>query len=57
MAGYETVSDGYDRLRFRHKFRCPFAQRKGENPCPMKGECSKSPYGRVFHIKSQQDIK
>lgn len=54
MAGYETVSDGYDRLRFRHKFRCPFAQRKGENPCPMKGECSKSPYGRVFHIKSQQ---
>ncbi len=30
---------------------------KGINMCPMKTQCSKSPYGRVFHIKSQQNIK
>lgn len=57
QAGYETVSDGYDRNRCRHKFRCPFAVRKGENTCSMKDQCSKSPYGRVFHIKSEKDIK
>lgn len=57
QAGYDAIPDGYDRKRFRHKFRCPFAQRKGENPCPMKNQCSQSPYGRVFHIKSEDDIK
>ena len=57
MGGYETVRDGFDRKRYRHKFRCPFAQRIGENPCPCKDKCSNSPYGRVFHIKSDTDIK
>lgn len=57
QAGFETISDGYDRKRCRHKFRCPFAQRKGDNPCSRKDQCSKSPYGRVFYIKSEDDIR
>ena len=57
MGGYETIRDGFDKKRYRHKFRCPFAQRIGENPCPCKDKCSNSPYGRVFHIKSDKDIK
>lgn len=56
MAGYECVSDGYEKTRFRHKFRCPFAQRK-ENTCPMKDQCTKSKYVRVFQIKTEQDIR
>lgn len=57
MGGFETTYHGYDKSRFRHKYRCPFAPRKGENPCPCKDKCSKSPYGRVFYIKSNEDIK
>ena len=53
---YEPT-DGYDRKRCLHKFRCPFAQRKGDNPCSRKDQCSKSPYGRVFYIKSEDDIR
>ncbi len=56
MAGHECFSDGYEKSRFRHKFRCPFAQRK-ENTCPMKDQCTKSKYGRVFHIKTEDDLR
>lgn len=56
QAGYEALPNGYDRSRYRHKFRCPFARRK-VNPCPMKDNCSHSPYGRVFYIKTKDDIK
>lgn len=56
MAGHECIRDGYDKKRFRHKFRCPFAQRK-ENTCPMKEQCTKSKYGRVFHVKSKDDLR
>lgn len=57
MAGFETVKDGFDKKRFRHKFRCPFATKQGDNTCPCKDKCSSSPYGRVFYIKSDKDIR
>lgn len=57
MGGLETIKDGFDRKRYRHKFRCPYAQRIGDNPCPCKDKCSQSPYGRVFYIKSNKDIR
>lgn len=57
MAGYETIRDGFDKKRYRHKFRCPFATKQGDNTCPCKDQCSSSPYGRVFYIKSDKDIK
>lgn len=56
MAGLECVRDGYEKARYRHKFRCPYAQRK-ENPCPLKEQCTSSRYGRVFHIKSKDDLR
>lgn len=46
-AGLECNRDGYEKARLRHKFRCPYAQRK-ENPCLLKEKCTKSKYSRVF---------
>ena len=55
-AGLECRSDGFEKARNRHKFRCPYAYRK-ENPCPLKDKCTSSKYGRVFQIKVENDLR
>lgn len=55
IAGEEMKPFGYDRKRYRHKFRCPYFNK--DNTCPLREQCTPSPYGRVIYIKSRDDIK
>lgn len=47
------VNWGYCKDRFRYKYRCPLKCGKIQD-CPYKDSCSKSEYGRVLYIKSEE---
>lgn len=51
--GERMVNWGYCKDRYRYKYRCPLKCRKIQD-CPYKDRCSKSEYGRVLYIKSEE---
>lgn len=56
IGNHEMVYDGYEKIRSRHKWRCPLAMNKIDS-CNCTEQCSPSPYGRVIHTKPSWDIR
>ena len=52
--GFKMVNWGYQKKRFRIKWRCPHVVLKSCN-CPHFNSCSDSDYGRTIYTKSQWD--
>lgn len=47
---------GYEKKKFRHKYRCPLALGRIDS-CPHADICRKSGYGLTIYIKTSEDPK
>jgi hypothetical protein len=56
MSGAEMQNWGYDSWKESVKYRCPLACGKISD-CPCREKCSKSEYGRTFHLKTNGDLR
>lgn len=54
--GYEMINWGYDRKRFRIKYRCPLVAGT-VNYCPYSDNCNKSHYGKIVYIYTVRDLR
>ena len=54
--GYEMVNWGFERKRYRIKFRCPLAVGK-INSCPFDKNCNNSLYGKNFYLRLADNLR
>ena len=47
--GYDMINWGFDKKRFRIKYRCPLALGRIKD-CPYADNCNKTPYGKTVYI-------
>lgn len=50
-AGFSMVKFGYDKTRYRIKYRCPLALGKIDH-CPNEDKCRSSEYGKTAYVKT-----
>jgi hypothetical protein len=54
--GHEMVNWGFDRNRFRTKFRAPCVVGKVSD-CPYRVLCCKTPYGRIVYLRHADNLR
>lgn len=54
--GYEMPNWGFDRKRYRIKYRCPLVTGKVRR-CPYSDQCNKTLYGKIVYVRLASNLR
>lgn len=54
--GHEMLNWGFDRNKYRIKYRCPMTTGKVES-CPYTSDCNKSLYGKILYVRLASNLR
>lgn len=54
--GQEMLNWGFDKAKYRIKYRCPMVTGKVES-CPYSCNCNKTPYGKIVYVRLASELR
>lgn len=54
--GYEMLNWGFDKTKYRTKYRCPMVTGKVRQ-CPFSANCNKTSYGKTVYLRHASDLR